>query len=334
MIAAESAPTPTRRWVRPVAGAGVLAVIVALAAQKLDASSLRAGLGLLAPWHVAAVLSISLVHIGTRAARYHALVRACGPRDYSWTDSARIFLLGLSAAAVTPARAGDLVKAKLVAPHGLGLSVGTGLVLVERIFDLVVVTVYALALSFVIPNQAIRASAAALLAVVVGIVALCSSPRLQAIVGGAVGGPGKRLFGRRYENIRDSVVGMFSTWTMIFRQAARVLPFLGASFGIWLVEFTKLWVLLRLVDRPVPLTLVISAYAASLIAGTVSALPFSEGVVGVTLVAVLTAAGGVDSSTASIAVVVDRAASTLPPILLWIVFAVRRARISDTSDNA
>lgn len=324
------APKP-RRWLRWLAGIAVFAVIIAIAAGKLDGAQLRAGLSLLAPWHVLVVLGLSFLHIGTRALRYHRLVLACEPTNYSWTDGVRIFLLGLSAAAVTPARAGDLVKVRLVAPYGIGIGVGTGLVLVERILDLVVMTVYALALSFVVRNDALQSGAALLLAIVLGVVALCSNKRLHTAVGRLVSPPAKRLLKGRYDKVHDAVLGLLSTWTMIFREPMRVLSFLSASFGIWFVEFLKLWVLLQLMGQHVPLGVVVSAYAASLIAGAVSALPFSEGVVGVTLVAVLAkAGGGIDASTSSIAVVVDRAASTLPPILLWLGFAALR-RSTDAS---
>ena len=335
MTAEARAQKPARRWLRPLVGLVVVGVIIALASSKLDGAKLRAGLSLLSPWHVVVVLLLSFLHIGTRATRYHRLVRACGPAGYRWTDGIRIFLLGLSAAAVTPARAGDLVKVKLVAPYGLGIGVGTGLVLVERILDLVVMTVYALALSFVVRNDALQAGAALLLAIVLGVVALVSSKRLHLVLGKRLAPPAERLLKARYPRVRDAVLGLLSTWTMVFRAPIRVIAFLGASFAIWFVEFLKLWVLLQLMGQPVPLAVVVSAYAASLIAGAVSALPFSEGVVGVTLVAVLASAGGVDSSIGSIAVVVDRAASTLPPILLWLAFAaLRRSSDADASDHA
>jgi uncharacterized protein (TIRG00374 family) len=323
---------PKRRGrFRPLIGLVVFAVIIAIASSKLDGAQLRAGLSQLAPWHVLVILALSFLHIGTRAMRYHRLVLACEPNNYSWTDGARIFLLGLSAAAVTPARAGDLVKVRLVAPHGIGIGVGTGLVLVERILDLVVMTVYALALSFVVRNDALQTGAALLLVIVLGVVALCSSKRLHTAVGRVIGPPAKRLLKARYDKVHDAVIGLLSTWTMVFREPSRVLAFLSASFGIWFVEFLKLWVLLQLMGQRVPLAVVVSAYAASLIAGAVSALPFSEGVVGVTLVAVLAKAGGVEVSTGSVAVVVDRAASTLPPIILWLAFAALR-RSSEPSE--
>ena len=267
-----AAPKPGRRWLRPLGGALVVCAIIALASRKLDGEKLRAGLELLAPWHIAVVLALSLMHIGTRATRYHRLVMACAPTNYSWTDGMRIFLLGLSAAAVTPARAGDLVKVKLVAPHGLGIGVGTGLVLVERILDLVVMTVYALALSFVVRNDALQAGAALLLAIVLGVVALVSSTRLHAVLGKRLAPPAERLLKARYPKVRDAVLGLLSTWTMVFRAPSRVVAFLAASFAIWFVEFLKLWVLLQLMGQHVPLAVVVSAYAASLIAGAVSAL--------------------------------------------------------------
>ena len=319
-----------RRWLRPALGVIVFGAFIALASSKLDGARLRAGFALLAPWHILVVLALSALHIGTRALRYHRLVLACGPTNYRWSDGVRIFLLGLSAAAVTPARAGDLVKVKLVAPYGLGLGVGTGLVLVERILDLVVITIYVVALGFFVQNPALQAGAALLLVIVLSVVALCSSKRLHALLGRAIAPLAKRVLKARYAKLEGGITGLLATWTTIFRAPARVVSFTVSSFGIWFIEFFKLWVLLRLMGQPIALPIVMSAYAASLIAGAVSALPFSEGVVGVTLVAVLAAAGAIDSSTASIAVVVDRAASTLPPIVLWVVFAYTNRRPAST----
>jgi uncharacterized protein (TIRG00374 family) len=322
----EAADKPqSKRWIRTILGPLVVIAIAILAARTLDVSKLRAGLALLAPQHVLAVLALSLCHIAGRALRYHRLVAACHPKSYAWTDGVRIFLIGLSAAAVTPARAGDLVKAKLVTPYGLNIGVGTGLVLVERILDLIVVAVYALALSFVVPNDTIRTGAAALLTMVAVFVVVSSSRPILGAVGALIAHPAKRLLGEaRFLELKSPLEGMFETWSLVFRSPVRVLTFLVASFAIWLVEFTKLAVLLRLMGQPVSFPVTISSYATSLIAGAVSALPFSEGVVGVTLVALLARAGNLDTSTTSIAVVVDRAASTLPPIFLWIVFALLR----------
>jgi uncharacterized protein (TIRG00374 family) len=309
-----------RRWLRPLLGLVVAAAILGIASAKLDLQKLRDGLSLLSPVHVLAVLALALLHIGTRATRYHRLVLACHPERYSWSDGIRIFLLGLSAGAVTPARAGDLVKVRLVAPHGLGIGVGTGLVLVERILDLLVMTSFALALTFVVPNDGLRAGAGILLTCVLGVVVVFSSKRIHGLLGRLVAGRAQRLLGHRYERVGSIVRGLLSTSTLVFRDPARAFAFLGASFAIWFVEFVKLWLLLKLMSQPVSLPVVVSAYATSLIAGAVSALPFSEGVVGLTLVAVVASAGHVDSSIVSVAVVVDRAASTLPPILLWIGF--------------
>ncbi len=47
---------------------------------------------------------------------------------------------------------------------------------------------------------------------------------------------------------------------------------------------------------------------------------------GVTATSMLVALGGADPSTAAVAVVVDRAASVLPPIVMWGLFSLSSSR--------
>jgi uncharacterized membrane protein YbhN (UPF0104 family) len=65
-------------------------------------------------------------------------------------------------------------------------------------------------------------------------------------------------------------------------------------------------------------------YPVSILAGVLSVMPFSEGVVGLTGVALLGAMGNVDPALATIAVVLDRSASSLPPLALWGLLSLRR----------
>jgi hypothetical protein len=63
-----------------------------------------------------------------------AFSRRAGPNaEYRLLDGFRIFLIGLSTSAVTPARAGDFIKAQLVKPYGIGGNVGSGVVLVNTL---------------------------------------------------------------------------------------------------------------------------------------------------------------------------------------------------------
>lgn len=73
--------------------------------------------------------------------------------------------------------------------------------------------------------------------------------------------------------------------------------------------------MLVFLGSPASLPAVFFVYPLSILAGVLTLLPFSEGVVGVTSVALLGALAGVDPAIATVAVVVDRGAWSLPILL-------------------
>src|SRR5262249_10937021 len=108
---------------------------------------------------------------------------------------------------------------------------------------------------------------------------------------------------------------------------------LGGSLGVWAIEFGKLWVLLRLLGYGVRPEAVYLAYPVSVLAGVLTLLPFAEGVVAVTGVALLGSLGGLDPAAAALAVTLDRVASCAPPLVLWLAFATA-ARVRGTAAPA
>jgi uncharacterized protein (TIRG00374 family) len=118
----------------------------------------------------------------------------------------------------------------------------------------------------------------------------------------------------------------FTVWDSVFVRPRTFAGYWVYSFAVWAIEFMKLWLVLRFVGVDVPPSVVLFVYPVSIVAGVLTMLPFSEGVVGVTSVALLGSVASVDSGAATIAVVVDRAASSIPPLLLWGCFALLSAR--------
>jgi uncharacterized protein (TIRG00374 family) len=104
----------------------------------------------------------------------------------------------------------------------------------------------------------------------------------------------------------------------------------AGSAVVWAIEFAKLWLVLRFVGASVAPGVVFFVYPVSIVAGILTMLPFSEGVVGVTGVALLGSIAGVDSGVATVAVVIDRVASSGPPLLLWGLFALLGKRPRST----
>ncbi len=315
-----------KRWARPLIAAVAYAAILGLAWRAIDHEKFVEGLKRLRVEHLLAILVVALVHVAGRALRFHWLMlRAKPTSEYHWIDGFRIFLVGLSTSAVTPARAGDFVKAQLVRPYGIGGNVGIGLVMVERMLDLLVITASIILTGTLVSERsgshAWQAGAWVLLAcliaglVVVGVKAL--RHRVFALLGTLVAKVKRGSDGAR---VQELLHGVFQVWDTVFSSLPSFLGYAAYSAVVWSIEFMKLWLVLHFLGAAVDPATVLFVYPVSIVAGILTVLPFSEGVVGVTGVALLGSIAGVDSAMATIAVVLDRAASSLPPMLLWGLF--------------
>jgi uncharacterized protein (TIRG00374 family) len=315
-----------RRWRTLLAVAGYCLVLV-LALRAVDRERLLTVVSRLGFGHIAVVVALLGLHVGARAVRYHALALRAGAENYRFADGLRIFLLGLSASTVTPARAGDLVKAELLHEHGVPRSTGLGLVVIERLLDLLVVTSTIVVCGALLAHEAQHAAlalgAAIVLVGLVAVTAAISIPGWRRVGVGVLARLGRRLtrLHPKLGRVEEIATRTFLVWDEVFsspRVLARYL--LGSAFA-WIADFLKLWVLLGAVGAEVAVLPVLFIYPVSLIAGILSLLPFSEGVVGVAAVALLKQLLHVDVEVATAAVAIDRGVSTLLPILLYGAFA-------------
>lgn len=319
-------PSPAKRgsrgrWRAVVAISGY-AAIAALAFRTVDRARFAEGLANVSLLGVILVVLVSLAHIAGRAFRYHLLLLRAGPTNYGLLDGLRIFVIGLSASAVTPARAGDFVKAQLVKKHGISVAAGLGLVFVERSLDLLVVATAIVLAGLGLSGRAASdawfgASLVLMAGLIAGTLAVSSRRLRHRLLFVATALIRKLRPATDHQELVAKLESIFTVWDTIFRSPSTLAGFFLYSCFIWLIEFMKLWVVLQLVQSPVDPLVTLFVYPASIVAGIVTLLPFSEGVVGVTGVALLVALGGVDSGSATVAVAVDRAASTLPPLILW-----------------
>lgn len=324
------APAPVKRgWLRPTVAVLGYAAIIALAWRAIDHDKLYEGLHRLRGIHTLAILGLSLLHIAGRAFRYHRLLLRHGPTPYRWTDGFAIFLVGLSTSAVTPARAGDFVKAQLVRKHGVSGSAGFGLVLIERMLDLLVLSTAILVAGLAVSNDAAaiwsRAVVFLLVCLVGGVVMITSKAIRSRFLALAIGLL-RRISPARAQTVSERIDTVFETWDTVFKSPVTLVSYFLASFAVWSIEFAKLWCVLVFLGSPASLPAVFFVYPLSILAGVLTLLPFSEGVVGVTSVALLGALAGVDPAIATVAVVVDRGASSLPPILLAMTSSLWRRR--------
>lgn len=320
-------PRPGRRRARVVIAVIGYAAILMLATRTIDMDRFTEVLSRLTVEKVAAVLGLIVVHLGTRGVRYHALAVRAGAKNYRLTDGLRIFLLGLSASAATPARAGDIVKAELLKAHDVRRAKGLGLIVIERLLDLLVVTGTIVVTGTLLARQAqhsaLQIGAGVLLvALLAGIAAVTIRSWRTAAIGlfaRLVGRVVKRIKPERVEDITSRI---FDVWDEVFASPRVLGRYLVLSTVAWLADFVKLWVLLWAAGAHVPLLAVLFVYPLSLIIGIISLLPFSEGVVGVAAVALLSKLAGVELETATAAVAVDRGISTLSPLVCYSLFAL------------
>jgi uncharacterized protein (TIRG00374 family) len=215
---------------------------------------------------------------------------------------------------------GDLVKAQLLTPYGLPLPVGVALVLSERALDLAVVALFVMVFGAVIGGSTSLGFGGVLVlsAIVLplaALVAVARRPRLRE----AIGRLGARLLGpERAARLGASLRELLRTGGRVFPRLSVLLGALAASALAWSIEFFKLWAALRFLGATVAPEVVLFAYPASILAGVAALLPVSEGVVGLTGATLLVALGHVSPAVAASAVIIDRAASTLPPLVLWL----------------
>jgi uncharacterized protein (TIRG00374 family) len=324
---AASPRRPVRRRVRvAIAVVGYVAILV-LATRTIDMDRFAEVLSRLTFEKVAAVLGLILVHLGTRGVRYHALAVRAGAKNYRLSDGLRIFLLGLSASAATPARAGDVVKAELLKAHDVRRAKGLGLVVIERLLDLVVVTgtivVTGTLLAHKAQHSALQIGAGILLVgLLAGIAAVTIRRWRTAAIGVFARNVGRLVKRIKPERVEDITSRVFDVWDEVFASPRVLGRYLLLSAVAWLADFVKLWVLLWAAGAHVPLLAVLFVYPLSLIIGIISLLPFSEGVVGVAAVALLNKLAGVELETATAAVAVDRGISTLSPLVFYSLFAL------------
>lgn len=330
-----------RQWLRVALGVLVFAVVVGLAARSLDVPRLEAALAHVTAWHLTAIFGLAILHVATRALRYHALVRFARPGASYWIGAGvRIFLVGLAAAAVTPARAGDLVKARMVQRYGVSLPAGLGLVVVERMLDLLVVAGFIVGSGAFLAGNATtdawrRASfvfaAALLLVTLVLTVASVRDAAARTLFRVLT-----RAFGThpRIDSLRSHVDQLFASWDLVFASPLRLAAVMASSVLAWLLDFAKLWMILHFLEVPVPWIVVTFVYPVSLVAAILSMVPFSEGVVGLTGVTLLVALTQVDTTTAALALTLDRSISVVTPMLLWAASHVLRDRVTDESSHA
>jgi len=292
-------------------------VLIAVFARNVDwaeAGATIAGSNILL---VACALVVYYATFPLRAVRWASLLRE-GGADIVWRDLVRILLLGWFVNSLVPAKLGDLYRSYLVKRRfGISLSRTVGVVVAERLLDLVVVfglLVLGGYVAFgrtVLPDLWIVYVTGAVLALLIalGLVAIyAAGPRIARFFPGEV-----RRIGRLF---REGVLHSF-----------RALPFAGAlTLVIWGAEAMRLSFVLWALGLELPASGIVFVAVATSLLTTVPLTPAGFGFVEIAMVYVLTEGFGLSQSSAVAVAVLDRAVSVFSVIAVGAIVYARSAR--------
>ncbi len=288
--------------------------LIAFAARNVDWSEAGRALGRSQPYYVLLALVVYYTTFPLRSWRWARLLRE-GGTDLGWRDLLRILFLGWFVNCVVPAKLGDLYRSYLVKRRfGVSLSRTVGVVVAERLLDLLVVFILLIVGGYVafgrtiLPDLGIVyiTGAALAVAIVAGIAAMYYvAPKLARFFPAEA-----RRIGRLF---REGVLHSF-----------RALPLAGPlTLVIWAAEALRLFFVLTALGLELPASGVVFVAVAVALLTTVPLTPAGFGFVEIAMVYVLTAGFGLAQADAIAVAVVDRAVSVLSVIVVGAIVYLR-----------
>jgi uncharacterized protein (TIRG00374 family) len=279
--------------------------------------SLTAALAKMPPSSLAAVLGLVLLGLGLRALRWHFFVV-----DLRWPvpigPSVKLFFASFAFTA-TPGKAGEAVKSGyLKRDYGVPVSDSVGVLLVERIYDLLAVLLLAIGGIGLLPNATLYVAVSA--GAVVGIGLFAGLPFLHRPV---------LTLMAKIAKLKPLVAKIDAMLVACRRLLRPVIfgPTLVLSLISWACEGVAFWMILQGVGADTPLLSACSIYGLATIAGALSMLPGGIGGMEAVML-VLLHRSGVDQPAAVAATVLLRACT------LWFASALGFAFLAWVSRSA
>lgn len=288
--------------------------LIVVAARNVDWSEAGRALGRSQPQFIVLALLVYYVTFPLRSWRWARLLRE-GGTVIGWRDLLRILFLGWFVNSIVPAKLGDLYRSFLVKRRfGISLSRTVGVVVAERLLDLLVVFVLLIVGGYVAFGRTILpdlrvvylTGAALAVAIVLGLAGMYYlAPKVARFFPAEL-----RRIGRLF---REGVLHSF-----------RALPLAGPlTVLIWSAEALRLFFVLMALGLELPASGVIFVAVAVALLTTVPLTPAGFGFVEIAMVYVLTTGFGLAQSDAIAVALVDRAVSVLSVIVIGAIVYLR-----------
>lgn len=281
--------------------------LIAIAARNVDWGEAAAALSRANPYYVLLGLAVYYATFPLRSWRWSRLLREGGAK-ISWDQLLKILFVGWFVNSIVPAKLGDLYRSYLVKRRfGVSLSRTVGVVVAERLLDLLVVFALLIVGGYIafgrtiLPDlRIVYLTGAALAALLVaGFAGLYYvAPRLGRFFPAEA-----RRIGRLF---REGVLHSF-----------RALPVAGpVTVAVWGCEAVRLFFVLTALGLELPLSGVVFVAVAVALLTTVPLTPAGFGFVEIAMVYVLTQGFDLSQGDAVAVAVVDRAVTVLSVIVI------------------
>jgi uncharacterized protein (TIRG00374 family) len=265
-----------------IANVAVLALLVAVLYRQVDAAELRAAVRDADLRFVAAAFALNLPVGGLFAIRSHLILLRLGHRV-----EPRILvpamILGNVAGSLTPASAGELLRAAALRSHAkIPAADGIALVLFER-----GVSIYLLALGTGVAAASVSLSFGQALAVAAAAVPLFAAPAFAPVLLRLLPAPGAgertSLTARTFARVHEAAGQL--RW--IFEDRRLLITWSIATALLFAIFTVQIWLLARSIANVVDPAQVWVAFGASQLAGIASLLPLGLGAMDGSLAAIL-----------------------------------------------
>ena len=225
-----------------------------------------------------------------------------------------IYLVGFSLT-TTPGKAGEGLRSFYLKPFGVGYKESISVLFVERLLDLLAITMMAILFAVYFEDEKIRLTAFFCGVFILLILPLIHSKKLWQLVA---------LIGTRcplkIKNLIAHLIDMVKSSSLLLKN--RILyTGLGIAVVAWVLEGIGLYVVLQFLSVDCSLMLAIGIYAVAVLVGVVSFMPGGLGGTEAVMVVLLMAIGA-DKATALAATLVCRAVTLWFAVLVGILSGV------------